>query len=241
MTAKLISRIEVKALFGLYTYVVPTSGSLENAAILYGDNGVGKSTLLRLVFHLLSAANNRGHRTALYKAEFEFLEVSLTTGIRLTARASNTESSKLLRLEVIDGSKKLAVWDYHPRDEARYSEDVVIWIDPEKNEPQIIRREKVGRNNKNDEEVPRGEGAYLDALKSHVPTLFILNADRRLDSDSVSDPSDEVELRRVMQYGEPKKLTNWLFDLGKLRCRKHLVPLGDGLAKKLCSVQIRAR
>ncbi|WP_298431557.1 ATP-binding protein [Ottowia sp.] len=56
------------------------------------------------------------------------------------------------------------------------------------------------------EGVPRGEQAYLDALKRNVPTLFILNADRRLDSDSVADPSDEVELRRTMQFGEPKRI-----------------------------------
>jgi predicted ATP-dependent endonuclease of OLD family len=36
--------------------------------------------------------------------------------------------------------------------------------------------------------------------------MFILNADRRLDSDSVADPSDEVELRRVMHYGEPTRI-----------------------------------
>ena len=65
MAEKLISRIRVEGLFGLYTYEVPQTGVLDNAAILYGDNGVGKSTMLRLVFHLLSSANNKGHRTAL--------------------------------------------------------------------------------------------------------------------------------------------------------------------------------
>jgi len=36
--------------------------------------------------------------------------------------------------------------------------------------------------------------------------MFILNADRRLDSDAVADPSDEMELRRVMQYDVPKRI-----------------------------------
>lgn len=62
MAARLISYIKVEKLFGLYTYKIPETGELSNAAILYGDNGVGKSTLLRLVFHLLSAAHNRGRR-----------------------------------------------------------------------------------------------------------------------------------------------------------------------------------
>mgnify|MGYP001596305897 CR=1 FL=1 len=60
MTARLISAIRIEKLFGLYTYDIPQDGELSNAAILYGDNGVGKSTVLRLVFHLLSAAHNRG-------------------------------------------------------------------------------------------------------------------------------------------------------------------------------------
>ena len=46
MTARLISQIEIEGLFGLYTYVVPENGELANAAILYGDNGVGKSTII---------------------------------------------------------------------------------------------------------------------------------------------------------------------------------------------------
>src|ERR1700758_1190637 len=85
MTERLISTIHVKGLFGLYTYDIPDVGELTNAGILYGDNGVGKSTLLRLAFHLLSAANNRGHRTALYETVFQRFEVELSSGIRLTA------------------------------------------------------------------------------------------------------------------------------------------------------------
>ncbi len=38
MTARLIARIRVEKLFGLYTYVIPEVGELANAAILYGDN-----------------------------------------------------------------------------------------------------------------------------------------------------------------------------------------------------------
>ena len=100
MTAKLISNIRIDKLFGLYTYVIPDPGEMSNAAILYGDNGVGKSTLLRLVFHLLSAANDRGHRTALYKTDFQRLEVTLSSGAKLVARILEPDPAKLLLLEV---------------------------------------------------------------------------------------------------------------------------------------------
>jgi energy-coupling factor transporter ATP-binding protein EcfA2 len=206
MTARLISSIRIEGLFGLYTYVVPEVSELTNAAILYGDNGVGKSTLLRLVFHLLSAASNRGHRTALYQTDFQRLEVALSSAVKLTARVLDPGPAKLLRLEVLQGDKRLAVWDYRPRDEARFLEEEAVYIELDERGRQLIRRRTTSPRKKEFEGIPRGEQAYLEALKSHVPTLFILNADRRLDSDSVADPSDEVELRRTMQYGEPKRI-----------------------------------
>lgn len=206
MTARLISNIHVVGLFGLYTYTLPPNGELANAAILYGENGVGKSTVLRLAFHLLSAAHNRGHRSALYKTDFKNLEVSLASGIRLTAKVIEQAPSKLLSLEVFDDQKLLVVWSYRPRDERAYPDDEMVYLEVDERGQRVIRRNRVAPRRKELEDVPQGEQAYLAALKQHVPTLFILNADRRLDSDSVSDPSDEVELRRTMQYGEPKRI-----------------------------------
>jgi len=207
MTARLISKIKVTGLFGLYTYSVPAKGELANAAILYGDNGVGKSTLLRLAFHLLSAADNRGHRSALYRTEFEWLEVSLSSGIRLTAQVIEREPFKLLSLVVFKGRRRLAVWEYRPREgRGLYMEEGTLYIEEDATGRRVVRRSDASPGSKEKGDVPRGEQAYLAALREHVPTLFILNADRRLDSDSVSDPSDEVELRRSMQFGEPKRI-----------------------------------
>lgn len=206
MTAKLISTIRLEKLFGLYTYVIPDVGELSNATILYGDNGVGKSTLLRLVFHLLSAAHDRGHRTALYKTDFQHLTVTLSSGVKLSARFVDPEPEKILLLEIEAENKRVAVWDYRPRGDNRFLDEEMVYIGIDENGHKVIRRQGVKSRKKNFEGVARGEKAYLMALKAHVPSLFILNADRRLDSDSVADPSDEVELRRTMQYGEPKRI-----------------------------------
>lgn len=206
MTDRLISSIHVESLFGLYTYSVPPSGELTNAAILYGDNGIGKSTVLRLAFHLLSAAHNRGHRSALYETDFERLEVSLASGIRLTAQVIQREPFKVLSLVVLKGQKRLAVWDYQPRPERAYADEGTFYVEDDGRGRRVIQRVKASPGHKTKEDVPQGEQAYLTTLNQYVPTLFILNADRRLDSDSVSDPSDEVELRRVMRYGEPQRL-----------------------------------
>jgi hypothetical protein len=115
VTARLISSIRIEKLFGLYTYNIPAKEELSNSAILYGDNGVGKSTILRLVFHLLSAGDNRGHRTALYNAEFLKLDVLLTSGVRLTATWKGDGPSRILVLEIEKNEQKIAIWEYMPR------------------------------------------------------------------------------------------------------------------------------
>ena len=56
------------------------------------------------------------------------------------------------------------------------------------------------------ESIPNGNEAFLEELEKYVPTMFILNADRRLDSDAVADPGDEIEFRQHMYYHEPNNL-----------------------------------
>ncbi|NVM91932.1 energy-coupling factor transporter ATP-binding protein EcfA2 [Variovorax sp. SG517] len=205
MTATLISSIRVSDLFGLYSYRLPSQGELSNAAILYGDNGMGKSTLLRLAFHLLSAANNRGHRSALYQAEFKILEVTLTSGTTLLAKFTGDPLvGKTLVLSILRNNRTQIIWEYRPGASSRFASDVdtTVFIS---HDGKLVRREVTKKRGAEDS-IKRGEQEYLKSLDALAPTLFILNADRRLDSDSVSDPSDEMELRRVMRYDEPKRI-----------------------------------
>lgn len=95
----LIASIRVEGLFGLYNYSLPEEGKFSNAAILYGDNGTGKSTLLRLVFHLLSSKHDGGHRGALFEADFSLLEVNLSSGTRLIAKRETEAESTVLKLK----------------------------------------------------------------------------------------------------------------------------------------------
>lgn len=204
---QLISAIRVEDLFGLYTYRLPQEGTFPNAAILYGDNGIGKTTILRLAFHLLSAANDRGHRQALYQSHFTKLEVILFSGVTLTANRNELKGRPVLDLLISEHGKPLAQWLYLPKqqrelflgDEAGYSIEIGTDGTPRVSLKSSRRKEQAG--------APEGEEIYISTLKNVVPTTFFLNAERRLDSDSVPDPSDEMELRRVMRYHEePKRL-----------------------------------
>ena len=64
-----IKRIHVAKLFGLYTYDLSVADStktnLSRLLILYGDNGSGKTTILKLLFNLLGFEQGRGQKTFL--------------------------------------------------------------------------------------------------------------------------------------------------------------------------------
>lgn len=82
-----IIKIEVISLFGRYSYSLPDNGEeLSDLNIIYGENGVGKTTLLNLVFHLLSPSDKRGHRTKISNTPFSSLKVTISDGTVLTAK-----------------------------------------------------------------------------------------------------------------------------------------------------------
>lgn len=210
MNQHLIKSIYVENLFGLYTYDFNSGQINSNAVILYGDNGVGKSTLLRLAFHLLSHANNKGHRTALYSSNFKLLKVELTSGVILTAEHISDEYTQHeMVLSIIEDNEVKARWRYRPRDgETRrmiVDGEVFYFNDPEEYMDAVISKKRKAAN-KDPLRRVTSQKLYLMLLRDIVPITFILNADRRLDGDTISDPDDEVELRQVVRMGTPKRI-----------------------------------
>lgn len=83
-----ISKIEVRKLFGVYDYDLlynPVLSSDDNLMILYGDNGTGKSTILRMINYLLSNKLKNGHKSELANIAFESFEISFTDGDSIKA------------------------------------------------------------------------------------------------------------------------------------------------------------
>lgn len=68
-----IVKIEVEKLFGVYNYVLDCSSNKieDNLIILYGDNGTGKSTILHLIYYLLSNKRRNGHKSRMANVEFK--------------------------------------------------------------------------------------------------------------------------------------------------------------------------
>jgi len=80
-----VRQITVESLFGRYSYQIEASPD-SNLLILYGDNGSGKTTILTMLFHILSTARGRGHLSELGTIPFTRFEVALQNGVRVFAR-----------------------------------------------------------------------------------------------------------------------------------------------------------
>lgn len=83
-----IRRIRVEKLFGRYTYDLKCAASATEASrllILYGDNGSGKTTILKLVFNLLSHIDKQGHKSYVAKTRFKRLIIDLGGEVQVVA------------------------------------------------------------------------------------------------------------------------------------------------------------
>src|SRR5438067_1318899 len=90
-----ILAIRIVNLFGRYSYQLANPRTnrpdSERLLILYGDNGSGKTTIVRLVFSLLSPAAGRGRKTFVSRTPFQQLEVDLADGTTVSARRPGSD------------------------------------------------------------------------------------------------------------------------------------------------------
>ena len=115
-----ITEVSVERLFGRYDYRLSLANEGETDApqvsMLYGDNGSGKTTILDLVFHLLSPEDDRGHKSFVARAPFRRFSVLLSDQTRFTAVRSSHQLVGGFDLELtLDGeTTKSARFDIDP-------------------------------------------------------------------------------------------------------------------------------
>jgi energy-coupling factor transporter ATP-binding protein EcfA2 len=106
-----IQSIKIDDLFGRYTYNISVNGDDEANAtsllLLYGDNGCGKTTILELLYHLLTKGDNEGHRTHLAKVPFRSFEVMLQPELTIGAYRTGTDIVGTYVLRAARGDKRL--------------------------------------------------------------------------------------------------------------------------------------
>ena len=106
-----VTRISVEKLFGQFTYQFPSkngeSADLSHLFLLYGDNGSGKTTILRLLFHLLSPEDGRGHKSEVAKVRFKRFAVDLADGTTIEALRTGRAQDGPYRAAILKGSETI--------------------------------------------------------------------------------------------------------------------------------------
>lgn len=85
-----ITKIIVKSLFGTYDYEINNEDN-KKLLILYGDNGCGKTTILELLYYILSTDMHRGHKTFIGNKKFAKFEIDFFSGHKLIAYRDEDE------------------------------------------------------------------------------------------------------------------------------------------------------
>jgi energy-coupling factor transporter ATP-binding protein EcfA2 len=171
-----IARVSIEGLFGLYTYDIALrgdSGEPADVSILYGDNGSGKTTILNTIFHLLSAANDRGHRGALSRIPFRRAAVTLIDGSVIAAgRGTELRGSYTLSIT------RPGIPDVSGVYKAR----------PEHPGPGF--------------ESEQFEQAFVSAMQGFDIVVYMLSDDRRIESDALprdEDNRDDLTIARTLR------------------------------------------
>ena len=181
-----ITEIEVNGLFDLYDYrlQLPTEQGTEPAsvALLYGDNGRGKTTILELLFHLLSSEPTRGHRTHIYHIPFQAFTSSFSDGARVSVSRPHGDTT---------GDYQYSI---HPA--SGPDTEVTIHADPDTG--------GVGRASMRVEDIKELEHA-LTAL--NLELLYLADT-RELQGDTIPRLSPELERRQLRHAFSEDRRTN---------------------------------
>ena len=194
-----VTNVEIDGLYGRLSYPlevgprypresVASAGPIitvneERLTLLYGPNGSGKTTILRLIFHALSPADNRGHRTALFSTAFRRLEIRLADGTRVAYHRRDDDPIGRYQAEIQRPGDDPIVWDYEdPRGRA-------VWREPEG--PTLVGAGTLYFSSESQ------ESRFISALQALAVNPVLLGDSRAITSDTLEreDPSSRLAQR----------------------------------------------
>jgi energy-coupling factor transporter ATP-binding protein EcfA2 len=171
-----IVHIDIEDLFGIYTYSIPIdSMDISKLLILYGNNGAGKTTILQMIFNLLSSENKKGYKTELANTKFKKLSILLSNGFIITAYRKNN----------LIGEYSLSLKDHN-----NIIIDIPCSVISERNE-------FIVRNDNNGFE---GVNEFLDIINKINLSIHYLADDRKIKSNIsmiVDDEHNQVDISQL--------------------------------------------
>ena len=156
-SARSIRRISVRDLFGMYDYELTIQeNAVEPAKIMifYGDNGCGKTSILKIAFHLLAPEDGSGHKSEVAPIPFKSFEIELYDGSLIWAKRPRGKLKGSFSMGVKVKSRK---------------ERIVEFIAVEEN---IVR----ATSKEHDEQIR----AFLQHLSELDISLYLLSDDRTI-------------------------------------------------------------
>ncbi|MDQ7047872.1 MAG: AAA family ATPase [Sulfurovum sp.] len=188
-----IEHIKIEELFGIYNYSIPMENiDISKLLILYGDNGAGKTTILEILFNLLSYEDDKGHKTKLSNTKFKKITIKLSNKIEVSAYRKNKIIGDYYLTFDDQNNKKLDVLCHTIRE----------------NEEYIIRDGNKGSDLVNN---------FLEKLKTLNFSIHYISDDRKIKSNIrmiLDEKNDEIEI--LENYLDRGRLRNTTFSLNDI-------------------------
>lgn len=222
----LVEFIEVDKLFGRRSYrldVPWVDGVPSRLMLIHGNNGSGKTTMLKLLWNTLSAADNQGHRTQLAKVPFERFKVGMSHGrsitVEKTGGLTGTFTVTLARRGMPD-----VVTEYVADENLRVrgpSPTTMGLSAAELRELEALARRRTAESRKRIQQIQEqfsryqslrdGEQEFLNFLADEVSAPLLLADDRSLYSDDVDLNRTREILSRQRESDKMDRVSQLVF------------------------------
>lgn len=196
-----IDRISISNLFGYLDYNLHKKDdrgmSDSPLSIIYGDNGSGKTTILKLIYHALSPKRNRRHRSSIMDIPFQSFVIYI----------KNLENSKEIEITFSRGKKNTKADAYQ------------ISVKESNNELIILQAEvnhETAKADYNSEDIHR----YTLLLEVINLPIYYLSSDRIIHSDSESN-DDKEHLSYIYDLLDENRVTGGLISRSKRAANKN--------------------